>query len=390
MKILIIDNVNFVDYPTGGILSFYRSMLPAFSSDISLAGITTDQKTPVGVWAKKIINGLEYDYYSIKSVKPSTEKPMIPERIKYLFRLRRHINRILDYPCFDLILTHNVIAVKCLPDWALKKTCLIMPGLGNSMLISRYKWAHGLAKLYDRYFLTDKPSRCKYILAAADKKAVKDFADRSQGRISVEDITIFPTRYDDRFFHQMNRQKCRELLMLKENETIFVTVGRLGWFKGWKFMIDSFKIFLKNRIHSKLLFIGDGEDRKQIEQYISKLGLQNEVVLCGKKSPKEIGVFLNAADLFIMGSYTEGWSTTLVEACACNIPCVVTDFSSAREMITNGINGYVVENRNENLFANRMLEALNLPSEGLARNNKQFENLALRNLKSDFLRVVNV
>ena len=46
MKILVIDNVNYEDYPTGGILNFYRNMLPAFGSDLLLAGITTDDRTP--------------------------------------------------------------------------------------------------------------------------------------------------------------------------------------------------------------------------------------------------------------------------------------------------------------------------------------------------------
>ncbi len=389
MKILIVDNVNFIDYPTGGILSFYRSMLPAFGDDISLAGITTDTTTPVGTWTKKEINGTVYDYYSIKRVKPRAEKPLVPERIKYLFRMKRHVKKILSYQNYDIILTHNVIAVRCFPKEALKKTCLIMPGLGNSMLISRYKWAHGLAKFYDRYFLTDKPSRCKYILAAADRNACADFAARSQGRIKADDIITFPTRYDDQFFHQMNQQECRLKVGLNLTDTVFVTVGRLGWFKGWKFMIDSFILAMKEKPDSKLLFIGDGEDQEKMEQYINERGLQGKVLLCGKKSPKEIGIYLNAADVFIMGSYTEGWSTTLVEACACRMPCVVTNFSSAKEMIENDVNGYIIEERDEALFSSMMLKALSMDRDKISEYNNKFDTLALSNLKSDFLRVVN-
>ncbi len=61
---------------------------------------------------------------------------------------------------------------------------------------------------------------------------------------------------------------------------------------------------------------------------------------------------------FIMGAYKEGWSTTLVEACACSVPCVITNFSSAKEMVTDGKNGYVIQNRDEQVFANRMIEVV--------------------------------
>ena len=61
-----------------------------------------------------------------------------------------------------------------------------------------------------------------------------------------------------------------------------------------------------------------------------------------------------------MGSYTEGWSTSLVEAVACSVPCVVTKFSSAYDLVKNGENGFVVDNRDENIFAFKMEDALKL------------------------------
>ena len=66
------------------------------------------------------------------------------------------------------------------------------------------------------------------------------------------------------------------------------------------------------------------------------------------------------ANAFIMGSYKEGWSTSLVEAVACACPCVVTDFSSASDMIEEGVNGWVIKNRNEDEFTRRMSDVLSL------------------------------
>ena len=52
-RILIIENVNYIDYPTGGIMNFYRNMMQAFGDELMLAGISTDEKTPVGKWSKR-------------------------------------------------------------------------------------------------------------------------------------------------------------------------------------------------------------------------------------------------------------------------------------------------------------------------------------------------
>jgi glycosyltransferase involved in cell wall biosynthesis len=73
----------------------------------------------------------------------------------------------------------------------------------------------------------------------------------------------------------------------------------------------------------------------------------------------------------------------LVEACACCIPWVVTNFCSAEEMITDGINGYVLHNRDEQSFANKMIEALSLNRENVILYNRRFSNLVISNLKEN-------
>ena len=86
----------------------------------------------------------------------------------------------------------------------------------------------------------------------------------------------------------------------------------------------------------------------------------------------------------------EGWSTTLVEACACGVPCVVTDFSSAREMIKDNHNGYVVEGRDENVFSKRMIDALSLDRAKVAEYDKRFEKLAVSHLREDMEKLLTL
>lgn len=382
MRILVIDNVNYEDYPTGGILNFYRNMLPAFGSDLLLAGITTDNATPVGIWTQKTIEGRNFEYFSMARVTPSAKRPLIPERITNCFYIRKYINTILKRNDFDWIVTHKPEVMYFIPNGYMSKTCYIMPGVENPLSISRYPWARNLAGLYDRFFLMPKAAKARKLLAAADYNDRKAFADRSKGKINVDKVIEFPTRYDDSIYG-VNRT------MRNDNEKVFVTVGRLGWFKGWKLMIDSLKQTHEIISNAKLYFIGDGEDYDKIKTYIHEQGLDESVILLGKKAPKEIAEWLNKADVFVMGSMAEGWSTTLVEACACGVPCVVTDFSSAREMVADGKNGYVVTGRDEKVFSKKMIEALSLDRDEVIEYDKRYEKLAVSHLKEDLERILN-
>lgn len=388
MRILVIDNVNYTDYPTGGIMSFYRSLLPAFGNDLVLAGIMTETGMPVGKWGHRNIFGIDYEYYTMANVVPSSKKPLVPERITNSFRVRRHIRRIVKRNDFDVILTQTPEVVFSIPNRLLEKTCYVLPGVGNPLAISRYPWARPLAKMYDRFFMMPKAAKAKWLLAAADERSRELFAARSNGRINADRVKEFPTRYDEKYYQVKNRLECRKQLCLHESENIFITVGRLGWFKGWKLMIDALKVASSTIDNGKLLFIGDGEDEEKIKDYIKKQHMQDSVLLLGKKAPQEIGLYLNAADVFVMGSFAEGWSTTLLEACACGVPCVVTDFGSAKSMVTNGVNGYVVEGRDEQLFSKFMLDALQMNREEVATYNKKFEYLSLGNLKKELTTIL--
>jgi glycosyltransferase involved in cell wall biosynthesis len=88
-----------------------------------------------------------------------------------------------------------------------------------------------------------------------------------------------------------------------------------------------------------------------------------------------------------MGSFKEGWSTSLAEAIACGIPSVVTDFSSAKEIIVDGRNGYVIENRSVDNFIKGMLIARDLATPVFNDNVRMYST---DKLKDDLLKLWNL
>lgn len=385
-RILFIELCNFVDYPLGGHLSFAKHLTRAMAGGIDLVGLTTDAEEPVGEWLTKPVEGAEYRLFNVARVVPSSKRPLVPLRVTNYFLMRRFASRI-EWGRYPVILIQTPEILFAVPKNVLPRTILVMPGVGNPLAISRYPWARRLAGLYDRVFFR-RACGVRKLLAAADKEAVAGFVARGRGRISASKVLQFPTRYDERIFHVKSATELRTAYDIPSGSKLIVTTGRLNWFKGWQLMLDAFFLFRNKHEGARFVFIGDGEDRPRIEDYVRAHSAQGEVMFLGQQSLATISDWLCMADLFVMGSFKEGWSTSLVEATACGAACVVTDFSSAAEMVADGVNGFVLHDRDARHFAEAMEKALLLDKGQLRKTAQDMERLAVKNMRQDFLNAI--
>lgn len=106
-----------------------------------------------------------------------------------------------------------------------------------------------------------------------------------------------------------------------------IVLGHVGGFreqKNHKFLIEIMAELVQVDKHYKLLLIGDGELKKQIESMTLELGLTNNVIFAGTR--KDVSDLLNAIDLFILPSFYEGLPVVGIEAQANGLKCI---FSSS-------------------------------------------------------------
>lgn len=118
------------------------------------------------------------------------------------------------------------------------------------------------------------------------------------------------------------RLRVREQLGVKNN-FVFGHVGRLHEAKNHMFLLDLFKSILKQKPESKLVIVGDGELREEIENKIADLELKKNVIMTGSRS--DVPELLMAFDAFLFPSKWEGLPVTVVEAQAAELPCFVSD-----------------------------------------------------------------
>ncbi len=157
-------------------------------------------------------------------------------------------------------------------------------------------------------------------------------------------------------------------------------VGNLFQYKGFNYLIEAFSKIYDPNIH--LIILGEGEQRKNLENIISNKGLSDRVHLLGLVN--EIWPWYRHAKLFVSSSLTESWGNVIVESMSQNCPVIAFDCDfGPREIITHNHNGLLVKVRdvqsltksiNTLLFDNSLSNKLS--NNGLARS-KQFDSKAL-------------
>lgn len=143
-------------------------------------------------------------------------------------------------------------------------------------------------------------------------------------------------------------------------EKRLISVGRLSKEKGFIDLLKVYKQVLKTNPDWVLDIIGDGAERKSLEEYISKNNLEGKVTLHGFQGKDYIDKILHKSSIYVMTSFTESFGIVLIEAMSHGVPCIA--FSSAegaREIINSGENGYLIKNRNHSAMIKKINDLIN-------------------------------
>jgi colanic acid/amylovoran biosynthesis glycosyltransferase len=145
------------------------------------------------------------------------------------------------------------------------------------------------------------------------------------------------------------------------------TVLMIGRFVGKKGFEDGIEAFgkVKTNVHgARLKIIGSGSLRPKYEEIIARLGLGGAVSLLGEMPQERVFVEMNRADVLLVPSLTgsngdvEGVPNVLKEGNARGLPAVVTRHGGMPEMVDNGVNGFVVEERDTDAMAQKLSRLL--------------------------------
>jgi len=171
-------------------------------------------------------------------------------------------------------------------------------------------------------------------------------------------VHVIPTGFDASLFSPSDQGRARQQLGLPAGKTVLLTVANFVPQKGHTYLLDALKAGLSSRDDLILVLVGGGRLETGLRDDVSKLGLTGKVVFAGPRPHEEIPTWLNASDLFVLPSVSEGSPTVLPEAMACAKPVVATRVGGIPDVVGEGTQGLLVPPRDPSALAEAILSSL--------------------------------
>lgn len=149
--------------------------------------------------------------------------------------------------------------------------------------------------------------------------------------IKKENVCTIYNCYDVKEIQEKAAMPCEEVEVEQDSFSV-ATMGRFVQQKGQWHLLRAFKEVLKEEPKAKLYILGEGELQDYLYKMVDELEMRESVIFCGfLKNPFSL---ISKVKLFVFPSLWEGFGNALVEAMACGVPCIASDFKyGAREIM---------------------------------------------------------
>jgi sugar transferase (PEP-CTERM/EpsH1 system associated) len=172
--------------------------------------------------------------------------------------------------------------------------------------------------------------------------------------VMIEEIGISPQRVrliyngvdTTRFCpNEQGRESLRRSLQIPPDTVVIGIVARLARIKNHEFLIRAFaKLQAVPGKSTRLLIVGDGPERASLEELSRQLGVAGDVSFLGER--RDTPELLNAFDIYVLPSFSEGMNLTLLEAMGSGLPVVASRVGGNVEIVEDGNTGYLFPSGN--------------------------------------------
>lgn len=193
-------------------------------------------------------------------------------------------------------------------------------------------------------WIADYMQHCQHIIVPSESiRQMIEITYGIQGQ-----MTVIPTGIDTRPYLAADGHAIRQKLHWSD-DTVLISVGRLAEEKNWPTLLDAVKIVFEQQANTRLVLLGDGPARQDLERYAKKLGIADRVTFTGNVPFEEVPNYLKAADLFCFASVTETQGLVTLEAMAAGLPVVAVAATGTSDILENDKEGLLTANDSEAL-----------------------------------------
>lgn len=195
------------------------------------------------------------------------------------------------------------------------------------------------------------------VVSTAIKKEIEEKID------SNLNIKVIPMGVDSKLFNP-NKRDVKIKKKYGINGPFLLFVGRLSEKKGVRYLIEAMPEVVKNNPDTKLLIVGGGELESELKNLANKLNMQNNITFTGPIPNKDLPKYYATADIFVAPSIItkegdrEGLPVTIMEAMASGCKTISTNLPGTRDLIKNGINGFLVRQKDKKSLSRSIIQVI--------------------------------
>ena len=198
-----------------------------------------------------------------------------------------------------------------------------------------------------------------------------------------------PEPREDSRLLDISKSEAKQKLGLSGN--IILSVGRFAPWKGFAELISVMPDLLKENPAFRLIIVGDGGEKKNLEFKIKNLELTDSVKLTGTVPHSQMPLYFKAADVFVLNSGYEGLSHVILEAMQHGVPIIASAEGGNPELIENNVNGLLVEYKNQEQLKgaiSKLWQDKNLQEKFIRNSKEKLKDFSWENLVEKTLQIL--
>ncbi|MBU1102064.1 glycosyltransferase [Patescibacteria group bacterium] len=258
----------------------------------------------------------------------------------------------------DVIHTHTPFSVGWEAVWAAKKLKKPLVGTHHTFydhylkhIKADYKWVKKISWKYTTLFY----NFCDLVLSpslslaqALTQKGLKKPIEVLQNSIETEIFVPAP--------NGETKDNLKKEFGIKNKSLVYM--GRVSYEKSIDQVLKAFKLVVEKEPQTTLMIVGDGPERKNLEELAAKIGVKNKVIFTGLLRGENLVRALQASDVFVTASKSENMPLSVLEAMSCGLPFVAAAEKGLVELIKDGVNGFLVKADNPTDIAEKVLRLI--------------------------------
>jgi len=178
-------------------------------------------------------------------------------------------------------------------------------------------------------------------------------------------IVQIPNGVDSQVFRLVDREIARKILGLSHREQLILSAGWIIPRKGYHYIVQALPHLKKRFNDIRYVIIGGdtttGEYKRYLVALAKELGVEKHILFIDAIPQEQLALWINAADVFCFPSEKEGWGNVALEALCCGTPVIAHDVGGIRQMIMDGLNGFVLKSKSTEAWVDAITESLCRP-----------------------------